>query len=345
MKATLFYGPGDVRLEEIEIPKPGPGEVLVRVERALTCGTDIKTYQRGHPTLIKHIPSTFGHEFGGTIEEVGHGVENFRPGMRVVAANSAPCMVCFHCRRAYFSMCENLHYLNGAYAEYIVVPERIVRHNLYLIPDSLPFAEAALTEPLACALHAVERSPIHVGDTVAVLGSGPLGLMIAGLAHLKEAKVILSGKGEDRFSLAKSMGIRLFVDITQVEDQVRSVKELTEDSRGADVVIEAVGRPDAWEKAIQMARKAGHVNLFGGCEPGTKIQVDTKLLHYHELNIFGVYHHTPYYVRKALDIIIGGDMNTSAFISDTLPLSQLLEAFAKVKALEGIKYAIDPHSL
>jgi L-iditol 2-dehydrogenase len=157
------------------------GEILVKVGAALTCGTDVKTYRRGHPVLIKKIPSGFGHEFAGTVAKVADGVENVKVGDRVVCANSAPCGHCFYCKRGEYNLCENLDLLNGAYAEYIVVPERIVQKNTIILPDTLPFHKAAFAEPLANVVHGVERTDIKAGDTVGIIGIGPIGLMFARL--------------------------------------------------------------------------------------------------------------------------------------------------------------------
>jgi len=342
MNAALFYGPGDVRFERIPIPTPGPGEVLLKIEAALTCGTDIKTYQRGHPTLIKKTPSTFGHELSGTIVEVGAGVTRFRPGMRVVPANSAPCFTCFYCASGQPHLCEDLLMVNGAYAEYMAIPARIVEHNLLELPPDLSFQEAALCEPLACAVHGADRSGIKLGDTVVVIGSGPLGLMLARLAHLRGARTILLGKGEERLAQGRRLGVDETIDIAGGGDRVQAVRALTPGGRGADVVIEAVGRPEVWQEAVLMARKGGLAVLFGGCKSGTTITVDTGLLHYSEVKLEGVYHHTPNTFRRALSLLASRRVDGREFIRATLPLSQLLEAFGRVKALEGIKYAIDP---
>ena len=342
MNAALFYGPGDVRFERIEVPRPGPGEVLVKIEAALTCGTDIKTYQRGHPKMIKRVPSTFGHEFSGSIVEVGEGVTRFEPGMRVVACNAAPCQECFYCKTNRQNLCENLVILNGAYAEYIVVPEPIVKYNLLEIPDHMSYQEAALAEPLGTAIHAMDETNIKQGDTVVVIGSGPMGLMLSRLAHLRGGRVILLGKGEERLEKAKKFGVNEVLDITQVEDKVKAARELTEMGRGADVVIEAVGKPEAWEEAIQIAGKGATVTFFGGCKSGTTITVDTVLLHYSELKLIGVFHQTPNHFRRSLKMLASRLVDGREFVKETLPLSQLLEAFKKVKALEAIKYAIDP---
>jgi len=342
MNAALFYGPGDVRFEKTEIPTPGPGEVLVKVEAALTCGTDIKTYQRGHPAMIKRVPSTFGHEFCGTIVEVGEGVTRFQSGMRVVACNAAPCQECFYCKSNRQNLCEDLLVLNGAYAEYILIPDRVVRYNLLEVPAHLSPQEAALAEPLGTAIHAMDETGIRQGQTVVVLGSGPLGLLLSRLAYLKGSRVILVGKGEERLEKAKKFGANAVIDITRVEDKVKAARALTDMGRGADVVIEAVGQPQTWEEAIQIAGKGATVTFFGGCKTGTTITVDTYLLHYGELKLIGVFHQTPDHFRRSLNMLASRLVDGREFVKETLPLSQLLEAFRKVKNLEAIKYAIDP---
>ena len=168
MKVAVLYGKEKIRIEERETPKPGKGEVLVKVKTALTCGTDVKVFLKGgHPRMIR-LPSPFGHEFSGEIAEVGEGVEGWEKGMRVVAVNSAPCFQCYHCRRGEYSLCEDLLFLNGAYAEYILIPERIVRYNLYSLPSNLSFEESAFLEPLSCVVHGVEEIGVKLGDTVAV---------------------------------------------------------------------------------------------------------------------------------------------------------------------------------
>ncbi len=345
MNAAMFYAPGDVRFERTEIPQPGPGELLVKVQAALTCGTDIKTYQRGHPKIITKIPSTFGHEFSGEVLEVGQGVTTFEPGMRVVCCNAVPCHECYYCKLGHHNLCENLLILNGAYAEYIVIPALMVKHNTYQLPEWMTYQEAALAEPLGTAVHAVRAAGIQPGDTVAVIGSGPLGLMLTRLAHLQGGRVILAGKGQERLDQAKKFGVNEIIDITAMtepEDRIQAVRDLTDGRRGVDVVIEAVGKPEAWEEAIQMVRKAGNVIFFGGCKKGTTITVDTVLMHYSELKLIGVFHQTPDDFKRSFDLLAARLVDGRDFVKETLPLSQLIEAFNKVKALEAIKYAIDP---
>jgi L-iditol 2-dehydrogenase len=345
MNAAMFYGPGDVRFERTEVPRPGPGEVLVKVGATLTCGTDIKTYRRGHPVMITSVPSTFGHEYSGTVVEVGEGVSRFLPGMRVVSCNAAPCQECYYCKKNRQNLCENLVILNGSYAEYIVVPVALVKYQLLEIPDHLSFEEAALAEPLGTAVRAIEATEIQQGDTVAILGSGPLGLMISRLAHLQGGRVILLGKGEERLEVAREFGVNEIVDITTVEDKVEAARDLTPGGRGADIVIEAVGLPEAWQEAIEIAGKASTVTFFGGCKSGTSITLDTKLMHYSELKLVGVFHQAPNHFRRSLDLLSSRLVDGRMFVKETLPLSQLLVAFDRVKALEAIKYAIDPTTM
>ncbi len=340
MKAVLFYAPGDIRFEETARPQAGPGEVVLKIEAALTCGTDLKTYKRGHPVLIKKIPSVFGHELAGVIAQVGPGVVDFEVGQRVVAANSAPCGHCFYCQRERSSLCENLDLLNGAYAEFIAIPARIVEQNLLPIPDGVTFRQAALTEPLACAVHGIERSKIGPGDIVCIIGHGPIGLMMTRLSKLKGAKVIVVGRNPFKLEKARQFGADELVDITVVSDPVDAVRDLTPNGRGVDVAIEAVGLPETWEQAIAMTRPGGLVNLFGGCKSGTHIQVDTRRLHYDELDIIGVFHHTPRYVRVALSLISGGQIDADELIAHEMSLERLEEALQLMDSGGTLKVAI-----
>ncbi|CAA9451943.1 MAG: hypothetical protein AVDCRST_MAG28-1864 [uncultured Rubrobacteraceae bacterium] len=342
MRAAMFYEPGDVRMEDVAVPEAGPGEVLVNIGAALTCGTDVKTYRRGHPTLFPELPSPFGHEFGGTIEAVGEGVEGWRPGTRVVAANSAPCNRCFYCKVGDQSMCENLSFLNGAFAEYIVVPSRIVEQNLYEIPEGMEFSRAALLEPLACAIHGVVRTPISMGDTVAIIGAGQIGLMFVRLATERGARVICLDKSASRLEVARQLGAEETVEAAEGVDTIGAVRGWTPEVRGTDVVIEAVGLPPLWEQALQIVRKGGDVTLFGGAPSGTSIEVDTMLLHYSQLTIRGIFHHTPYTVQVAFDLLKSGRIDPEPFISGVRPLEDVVEALESHGRQEGIKYEIRP---
>ena len=341
MKCAIFYGPMDVRIEEVEVPVPTDDEILVKVKAALTCGSDLKTYRRGHPTMIKP-PSPFGHEFSGEVVKIGKNIKSkIKVGDRVVCANTAPCGYCFYCKLGRESMCEDLIYLNGAYSQYITVQKRIVEKNTFVIPENISFSEAALTEPLACVVHGIEESGIMVGDKVVVNGAGPIGLMFVKLASLKGAYVIVSDLSKDRLETAKQMGAMEVIQIKKGTNQVEEVKKRTEGSRGVDVAIEATGIPDVWEKTVKMVRKGGVANLFGGCKSETTISIDTALIHYHEITVKGIYHHTPLYVKKAFELITNRIVDARQFITDTVTLDELIPTLEKVGRQEGIKYKID----
>ncbi len=342
MKAAVLYGAEDVRMEKIPVPKIGPGDVLLKIEAALTCGTDAKVYRRGgHPTMIKP-PSPFGHEFAGVVAAVGENVADFKPGQRVVAANSAPCGQCRYCKLGRESLCTDILYINGAYAEYIAIPARIVAKNLLEIPDHLSFTHAALTEPLACVLHGVAESHLQPGDTAAVLGAGPIGLFFVKLCKMSGARVISVDVLESRLEVARRLGADEAILATPETDAAGAVCAMTAYGEGADVAIDATGSEKVWETALKMVRKGGLANLFGGCAPGTSIHVDTELLHYSELTIKGVYHHTPYFIARALDLLASGDMQAHEFITAEFPLSKVDEALRLILTQQGVKSAVLP---
>ncbi|WP_231495781.1 zinc-binding dehydrogenase [Paucisalibacillus sp. EB02] len=338
MKRASFYGPGEIKLETISVPRPGKGEIVIRNKVALTCGTDVKTYVRGYPLLEPPIP--FGHEAAGIVESVGEGVDKFKPGDRVVAHNTAPCQECYYCKQEQHSMCEDLIINWGAFSEYQLIPQRIVSQNTFRIPDNVSFKSAALTEPLACAVYGIEESNIKLGDTVVVNGAGPIGLFFITLANLKGARVIATDLNVERLKTAQKLGASEIVNISEVDDVVEAVKELTEDNRGVDVAIEAVGLPEVWENTILMARKGGIVNLFGGPKSGTTITVDTKLLHYSQLTLKGIFHTTPKYVKAAFDLICQGKIDEEIFVNKEYSLDFIEEAIISHREGKVIKNAI-----
>jgi L-iditol 2-dehydrogenase len=340
MLAALLYGPQQVVLEEIPLPTVGDGDVLIRIAAATTCGTDLKVFlQGGHARMIT-LPAVFGHEFSGTIAAVGKQVTGFREGMRVVANNSAPCHSCHYCRRHLPNLCDDLLFINGAYAEYIVVPERIVHTNLLPLPDTLAFAVACLTEPLACVLHCLDYAALRPGDTVVVNGDGASGLMLAAMARWRGARVILCGRAPQRLALARQFGAEAVVNYAEVPDQVAAVRALTDGQRGADVAIEAVGRPAVWEATVAMVRKGGQAIFYGGCPRGTSVRLDTRSLHYDQLAVQGVFHNTPYHVRLALSLLADGVLPGATLITHALPLARLPEAFDLMLRRQALKVAL-----
>jgi L-iditol 2-dehydrogenase len=281
VRALVFHGPGDVRLEEVPRPEPcEAGDVLVEVEVALTDGTDAKAFARGHPVLLGPAPSPFGHEFCGV---------DVASGQRVVAANSAPCGSCDPCTRGQETLCESLlPLLNGAYAEYLLVPARIAKANLLRVPRIMPSEVAALLEPLACCLHGVERAEIRAGDRVAVLGLGAIGLMLCACVGDAGGRPIGVGGRSERRALAPAFGAEMG------------------DGRGADVVIEAAGTEEAWLAALDLVRPGGTVLAFGGLPATARVPVNAYRIHYEEVTLRGAFHHAPRHVRAALAFLASG---------------------------------------
>jgi L-iditol 2-dehydrogenase len=342
MTAAVLYGKRDVRIEQVPIPRVGPGEVLVRIKAALTCGTDLKVYRQGFHARMIVPPSVFGHELAGVVEEVGEGVESFASGMRVVSANSGPCNECFYCERQLANLCENLQFINGAYAEFIKIPQSIVRQNLLILPENVSFHEAALVEPLACVLRAAEKTEIEEGSTVVVIGMGPIGLMFVQVLKAQGAKVIALGNRSTQLAMAKTMGADYVVDSTR-SNVVEQVRKITSGMRGADVVIEAVGSKETWQQAMGMVRRGGTINLFGGCPSGTHIPLDSTLIHYSEITIKANFHHTPRHIREALDVIHRGKLKAKSLITGEEHLAALGSVLERLLNRNGdLKIAIIP---
>lgn len=341
MKAAVLNKAEDLRIMDLEIPKANDGEIIMKVKSALTCGTDVKTFRRGHPTIpFGENKVAFGHEGSGVVYEVGNGVSDFKVGDRIAAHNTAPCHSCYSCRVGDYSMCDNLYQMRGTWAEYVKIPAQIVKENVFKIPDNMSHKQAALLEPLSCAVYGVDLSDIKLGDLVVVNGCGPIGLMMLKCAKLKGASVIACDFTDLRLETAKKLGADMIVDLKKVDDQVDAVRQLTPYSRGVDVAIEATGVPEVWEKNMKMARKGGMVMEFGGCKPGTTITVDTKLLHYSQLTIKGVYHTTPKHVGMAFELIKRGEFPEDIMINKSFKLENALEALLSHAKGEVIKNEI-----
>lgn len=344
MKAAMFYGPGDLRLESAPIPEVGDKDILVRIGTSTTCGTDVKSYVRGYRNT--KLPMIFGHEFAGEIVVMGDKVGEVRPdlkiGSRVVCANSSPCFRCDYCRMGKFSLCENIELLWGAFAEYIRVPSSIVNVNTYVLPDDLAYKDACLMEPLACVVHGIEESNVNLGDTLVINGAGPIGLFFVALARLKGARIISTDLSEERLEVARTLGAHETVNVSQNTDVVKAIKDLT-DGKGADVVVEATGLAPVWEQSVEMARKGGTVNLFGGPKTGSTFSVDTNRLHYDMLTLKAVYHHTPYYIEKALNLIKRRQISSDIFVTREYPLGEVVTAMEAHKQQHVVKAALFPY--
>lgn len=341
MKAQVFYGPGDLRFEETPVPEPAGGEILVKVEAALTCGTDVKTLRRGHPVMIPRVPTVFGHELAGIVVAVGRGVTAVKEGDRMVAANSAPCGSCPPCRAGRPNLCEDLLFVNGAYAEYIVLPPRLVRQNVVRIGPNFPARRAAFAEPLACALLGIERGRVEPGMTVVVFGHGPLGCLLAMTAARRKARVLLVGKAGWRLARVREAGIAECLDTLAVPDLGEAIRSLT-GGRGADVAVDATGQAEVWEQAIAAVGRGGTVVFFGGCAPGSTVTVDTRRAHYEELSLVGAFHHTPELIRRAVDLLETEALVPDALVTHTMRLEGVPAALALMARGEALKVLITP---
>src|ERR1044071_272163 len=330
MRAAVLHGKGDVRIEEVALRLLQPGEVRIQIEAALTCGTDLKVYKRGYHAKMIVPPAVFGHELAGVISESRAGGA-WRVGERVVVANSAPCGECFCCRNQQENLCDDLLFLNGAYAESIVVPARIVQKNLLRLKPKTDFRDAALVEPLACVVQGVEDTRLQAGQNVLVFGAGPIGLMFVVLARHLGCHVTVAGRRKPRLKVAQRLGADQIVRIESGTDLAQAIERATGSTR-FDVVIEAVGDPAVWEAAIQIVRKGGTINFFGGCPAGTQVSMDTGRLHYSSLTLLASFHHTPRTIRKALELIESGVIRAADFVDGQRLLSELPKLFEAMAA-------------
>jgi L-iditol 2-dehydrogenase len=263
-------------------------------------------------------PALFGHEFAGVISELAD-VAGWRVGERVAVANSAPCGQCFYCHNHQENLCDDLLFLNGAYAKSIVVPARLVQKNLLRLKPETDFCDAALVEPLACVVQGIEDIGLRPGQRVLVIGAGPIGLMFVALARHLGCLVTVAGRGKKRLETAQRLGAELVVNVGTQSGLVDAIPR----GSGFDVVIEAVGKPETWEAAVRLVRKGGTVNFFGGCPSGTTVSLDTGLIHYSNLTLLASFHHTPRTVRRALEFIEAGVVRSEDFVDGECSLSEL----------------------
>jgi len=337
MKAAVYYGPEDVRIEEVETPRIGEDEVLVRVRVCGVCGTDVKTILRGHP-MIKP-PAVLGHEMAGDIINAGKNVTKLRVGDRVVVAPYVPCGACYYCLQGQYTLCSRIFEekpIPGGFAEMVKVPPHIVETGTLEIPPDVSYERAVFTEPLACCLHGIERCKVKVGDLVAVIGDGPIGLMHLQLARAMGAdEVIVSGQSDHRLRVASKLGASVVVNET-VEDPVGRVMEETS-NRGADVVIVAVGSLTAANQGLRLARRGGVVNLFGGFPAESRLRLDPNLVHYSELTVTGTFGFSHVDFAKALQLIGRGKVNVDELITHRFSLDNILEAVSTSAERKGLK--------
>lgn len=337
MKQAILAKPGSIEIRDVPAPEPSEGEIVIKINTSLTCGTDLKAYQRGH-TLIP-MPGPFGHEYSGTVAAAGKGVSDFKEGDHVMGVHSAPCNTCRYCRRGLFNLCEVIMEKKalGAFAEYMLVPSHVVKQNLFQKPVNVTFEEAALLEPFSCVLHPYNALNIDKIETALVFGAGPIGLMHLAYLMMHGIRTIVSDISESRLSAAEKMG-----GTVSERDTLESVIHKNTDTLGVDLVVECTGQPDVWEQTVHYVRRGGTAVLFGGCPAGTSVNYDTHRLHYDELTVSGSFHYTPHDVRLARQILVEKKIDLSALISGAFSLEELAEAFNLLDAGKGIKYAIRP---
>lgn len=341
MRQALLSAPGQLELREVPVPAPGPGELVVRVDLALTCGTDLKTWRRGHPKLP--LPTPLGHEYTGTVARAGAGVTRFREGDAILAVPSAPCGACGPCRRGDESLCDRIDGRTmawGAFADFIRIPAHVVRRNVFHRPAGLDLRLGALLEPLSCVVAGVERLDLRRTETALVLGSGPIGLLYVALLRLRGVpRVVVVGKRRTRLDAALALGASQAIDLEAMDpkEALRAVAP-----EGACTVVECVGRPEAWVLAAELARKGGEVLLYGGCAAGTKVPFDAHRIHYDALTLKGAFHFAPADVRVALDLLRRRALPLEGLIDGRYPLERLGEAFARLEQGECLKLAIVP---
>ncbi|MDA8170009.1 MAG: alcohol dehydrogenase catalytic domain-containing protein [Nitrospiraceae bacterium] len=326
-------------MKETGLPSPAKGELLVKVSAALTCGTDLKAYLRGHKLIP--MPGPFGHEFSGVVAQAGPGVRRFREGDGIMAVHTAPCRSCAYCRRGFYNLCENIMETKvlGAFGEYLLLPARVVRDNTFIKPKKLSFGEAAFLEPLSCVVHGVNRLAIKdkAKKTALIFGAGPIGLLHLILLKAGGLRAAVCALEEERLALARRLGADA---ATKPDGLARAVKEFS--PGGVDYAIECTGRREVWESAPDHVRRGGSVMLFGGLKKGTPVQYLAERIHYDELALMASFHFCPRDVREAFGLLESGGVDVKPLISGVYPLEETEEALRKLSAGDGIKYVIDP---
>jgi L-iditol 2-dehydrogenase len=341
MKAAFLLAPGKLELRDIPEPVPGPGEVVVGIRVALTDGTDLKAFRRGHPKMP--MPTRFGHEFAGDVRSVGAGVTKFKAGDRVVSVHSAPCGTCYWCRREEQELCATImdRLLLGAYGEALCVPAEIVQQNMYRMPDDLEYDRAAFLEPLSCVMHAWEPLPVHDEMTVVVHGVGGFGILHALVAQaLGVPNIFLIGRSSKALARAKKLQIGTVIDATTTD--VRTAIFAATEQRGADIVVECTGAQEVWESAPALARRGGTVILFGGLPSETRVQFDATRLHYDEVQLYSPFHLTPRAVQTAFRLLCERKVDPLSLLTSSFALANITEAFVALDSGSDVKIAIRP---
>jgi L-iditol 2-dehydrogenase len=339
VRVATLVAPRRIEVREEAVPVPQPGGIVVRVRAALSDGTDLKTYRRGHPKMP--MPTRFGHEFSGDVAAAAEGVTGFARGDAVMCVHTAPCGVCFWCTRGEEELCEEVMptMLLGAYSDYIALPKRIVERNCFLKPADVSYAEAAFLEPLACVVHSIRMLAPARGSTVAVIGNGGFGILHALLLQRDGVEALLFGRSPDRVELARSLGL----ESSDTRDApILEVVRAHTAGRGADAAIECTGTPEMWEQAPSFVRRGGRVSFFAGLPADARVSFLAARLHYDEVQLLAPFHFAPADVRVAYELIVGRTLPLARLISQVYSLDQIAEAFARLDNGEGMKVLIEP---
>jgi L-iditol 2-dehydrogenase len=330
--------PGRVDLREVPIPRPGPGQVLLRIERALAGGTDRKAFLRGHPQIP--MPGPFGHRYAGSIVDLGPEAPPLEIGQPVMGVHSAPCLACDLCRKQRWHLCPDVmkEKVLGAFGQYLCIPAAVARQNLFPRPLQLSAEHAALLEPLACVVHGLELLDWRCVENVLILGLGSMGLLFAQLLpSYTTAARAGAGRRTQRLALARQFGLQSVYDVND-----RPLSQVLPPTEKFDCVIECTGQLQGWQEAFERTLPGGQVLLFGGIPREVVFPVDSYRLHYEEVRVLGSFHFSPRDVAKAREYLLAGGLQLNALISGCLPLTRITEALAALQTGEVLQYAIDP---
>lgn len=343
MKAVRFYAAGDVRVEEIDIPKISSAEILVKIDACAVCGSDMKAAVSGNPRIKP--PMTMGHEFTGVICEIGKDVKGYQIGERIVMATSISCGECYYCKRGWRNLCSDLAPMgfsyNGGMAEYTVIPERAIKNgHLVKVPAGVPAEVAALAEPVSCAVNSLSNCNISEGDTVLVIGAGPMGILNALIAKASKAsKVMIAELNDERLKQCEGFGFYRLIN--PVKENLNDIVMSETDGYGADIVIVAAPAAAPQEEALRLTRKRGTVCLFASLPVGkSMLNIDSREIHYKELRVVGCSDSTSEHVQKAVEFLSSEDFPGSKIVTHTLPLEQIDKAFELMRSGQSLRVVL-----
>ena len=343
MKAAVFYGPEDIRVEEAPTPQPGRGEVLIQVKACAVCGTDVRIYTYGQKNVTP--PHITGHEIAGVIAEVGPDVTGVQVGERVTVVTPVSCGRCKHCLEGRVNLCRNIkpigYYYPGGFAEYMIVPALAVEAaNILPLPEGLSFVEATLAEPLSCAINGQEFLDIGFGDQVLVVGAGPIGCMHVELAKVSGAtKIMLADISAERLALAQVVEAETYINSSEEDLHDRVLAET--DGEGADVIITACPAPDVQQQSLGMAAIRGRISFFGGLpHDRSKIQFDSNLVHYRELSVHGAFASFHRQYKEALALFASHRIDAARLITHQLPLDDIVEGINIIRQGKALKVVV-----